>query len=461
MDFSRSLWDSTYVEPSWLTNSKLGGESNIILHRLQKSIDNYLPSVEIMIGEYDFGHDTDVAHGLSIADYLGVAAQYGLSVSNRWDLNAYNGQTYTNSAYKLFTNYDGSKSSYGGKAVFSSFNNRGDGSVWASLNQDDSQLHLIVINKDVSDNLSFSVNTNDANYEYSVGDVYGFDESGNTIKEINSHDIAVNGSVVEGTIDALKIYHIVLNRTAKAVSCNVGAGGIGTFEEGMYDDWLYYNSASGKGYGVFSQSTISESYAGDVSAKIEVNESHNWAVRMITGCDYPLVNNEKYSVGFWLKGDAGKKVKVTLQHHEGGTTVIEDKEIVIQNNEWKYYSTELTSNGDFEKGRVNFTFPEQGVYYLDNVEVNVLVPDVLQSVSPSHSEIRYSGVVHNEVRNEVATLYRFPENYATSDLNHTNPFVQMKTASRAAASSGISISFKTNSDNVLAHFHENTTILRF
>lgn len=211
MDLPRSLYDTTYIEPSWLT-PYLTPKPNKILHRLQKSIDTYFPEVEIMIGEYDFGFDTDISHAIAMVDFYGMSGQYKVGIATRWDLNPYNGSTYTNTALKFFRNYDRANGSFGTKAVKSSFNNPGDGSVWASLNDDGSKLHLIVINKDVNDALNFSINSKENGFQYQVESCYAIEPVSQNLKSIPSNQISVSGNLFSGNLPALNAYHIVLNR---------------------------------------------------------------------------------------------------------------------------------------------------------------------------------------------------------------------------------------------------------
>jgi mannan endo-1,4-beta-mannosidase len=213
MNFTRSLWDETYIEPSWLTGSKLSGASNMILKRLQETIDTYFPSVKMMIGEFDYGDDNDISHGIGMVDFLGACGQYGVEIATRWDLNPYNGVTYTNSAYQLFQNFDGANNTFGNQSVFSSFDNREKGSVWGSLNEDGSELHLIIINKEVSNTVSFTISHNEPQKTYSFNSNYAFDPSKKAIQNIGGTNINVTNTSTSCTLQPMNAYHLVLNRS--------------------------------------------------------------------------------------------------------------------------------------------------------------------------------------------------------------------------------------------------------
>src|SRR5437879_11837340 len=56
----RSLWDTTFKENSWITNSVLGGPI-YILKRLQAKIDAANPGMKIAITEYENGGFNHIA----------------------------------------------------------------------------------------------------------------------------------------------------------------------------------------------------------------------------------------------------------------------------------------------------------------------------------------------------------------------------------------------------------------
>jgi hypothetical protein len=241
MSFSRSLWDDTYIEPSWLTNAKLNGKANKILTRVQNSINTYYPSVKMMIGEYDYGHDDDISHGISMADFLGVMAAKNVEIATRWDLapsppnntNSTNSKTannYTGSAFRLFTNVNGSNAAYGNVAIGSNFNNADKSSVWASIDGDDGDLHLILLNKDITNSRNFAVNLNQTAYNYTVSNVYGFDAT-NTAITSRTHNAVLNNGQLSITLPNLSAYHVVLKRNNVSIALKA-------YLEGAYNNGI-------------------------------------------------------------------------------------------------------------------------------------------------------------------------------------------------------------------------------
>ncbi len=213
MSFARSLWDTTYIEPSWITKSKINGESHNVIGRVQKSIDTYYPELGIMFGELDYGHNTDISHALAITDMLGVMGNRGVEIVNRWDLENSSDNTHTRAAYKLFRNYDGDASTFGDISLKVDFDTRETSSLWASIDSTTDALHIIAINKHLNSDEEFSVNL-DNSYDNSNISIYGFDSSSPQITE-RSPNIANSGDELRFTVPNISAYHIVINRDKK------------------------------------------------------------------------------------------------------------------------------------------------------------------------------------------------------------------------------------------------------
>jgi hypothetical protein len=241
-----------------------------------------------------------------------------------------------------------------------------------------------------------------------------------------------------------------------AAQCSFGITGIGTFEDAYYDSWQYYTNAGGE-VGTFSAESDSV-HSGSTSLKVDVTTAHSWGMRMFNKCNRPLTNTNFYTVKFWLHGPKDSIVKVALQYNDGGTVVIEEQTVTLTKTGWEEYEVSIQSDVDEPNGKVKFTFPNIGTYYLDDIAVTESAPVTPVGVGPDHANFRYSGVAHNDITSTTATFFRFPIDYATNNSNINNPnFNQLATAKRASASAGISIEFKTSSTSITAKFTEITT----
>lgn len=75
---TRSLWDPTYVDESWIK------ESIHLLPRMREWIDANYPGRGISIGEWNFGGENDVTGALATAEALGRFAQFGVTSAFYW-----------------------------------------------------------------------------------------------------------------------------------------------------------------------------------------------------------------------------------------------------------------------------------------------------------------------------------------------------------------------------------------
>jgi lysophospholipase L1-like esterase len=239
----------------------------------------------------------------------------------------------------------------------------------------------------------------------------------------------------------------------------IGAGGIGDFEGIQYNDWNTLTPAGGVDVGMFTQES-KLAHSGTGSLKINVVSDHNWGMRTYPSCNTTLVKGRFYKIRFWVYGGNRKQIKVALQQQDVTTVVITEQLINLVSDEWQVYEVVMQSDDNYINGKVKFTFPSIGVYYLDDVVVTETQDQVTKIVQPNDINLRYTGVVYNNITETEATFYRFPFSYATENESNTSPFVQVKTAKTAAASTGISIEFKTNSKIIKAKFSELTTLTK-
>jgi hypothetical protein len=88
----RSLWDTTYSENSWITNSVLGGPI-YILGRLQAKIAAENPGMKLSITEYNNGGGLHIAGTIAQADNLGIFGAQNLFAANLWPLTSAQSQS--------------------------------------------------------------------------------------------------------------------------------------------------------------------------------------------------------------------------------------------------------------------------------------------------------------------------------------------------------------------------------
>ncbi|MDR0303141.1 MAG: glycoside hydrolase family 44 protein, partial [Treponema sp.] len=199
---TRSLWDKSYVEKSWVT--QVHRRFLPVLPIVNESIEKYYPGTKLSISEYNFGYENHVSGGIAQADALGIFASHGVYFAALWALSEK--VEYAYAGLNLYTNYDGSGGSFGGTLVSSSTDNIEYSSVYASTDSKGA-LHIILLNKSVNEAERFSVNVNSSN-NYTTYECYGFNSNSAAIKHIGAG--TVSGGLLSVDLPAMSAYHLVL-----------------------------------------------------------------------------------------------------------------------------------------------------------------------------------------------------------------------------------------------------------
>ena len=135
---TRSLWDPTYVDESWI------GEPVMLIPRMKAWVDQYYPGTKLAITEYNFGALDNINGALAQADVLGIFGREGLDLAALWgppsadEPGAF--------AFRMYRNYDGSGSAFGETSVQATSTDQEQLAVYAAL-RSDGALTMMVINK--------------------------------------------------------------------------------------------------------------------------------------------------------------------------------------------------------------------------------------------------------------------------------------------------------------------------
>jgi Glycoside hydrolase family 44 len=154
MQSTRSLWDPTYNEASWVTDN-LGGPIRLI-PRLREQVAAHYPGTKLAITEYYYGRGGDISGGVAQADALGIFGREGLFAASIWPLGKvgappkYSSGTqayaYIFGAFRVFRNYDGAGSAFGDTGLSATTSDVAQSSIYASRTAGGKTV-LIVINK--------------------------------------------------------------------------------------------------------------------------------------------------------------------------------------------------------------------------------------------------------------------------------------------------------------------------
>lgn len=251
--------------------------------------------------------------------------------------------------------------------------------------------------------------------------------------------------------------------------------GIGDFE--MADAATSYVVGT-QGNGTI-EVTTEEKYTGNQSLKADVTIAGGWEMRVFnTGtCYFDITPDDTYTISFYAKGDIGDIMNVSIMDN---TTVDQDEDVSLTSTNWTLYSVSFKATATSSMGRVKLIFKDQGIYYLDDLQLNAFdcnndaggsanfdacgicsggntglaeISDCsFQTIDPTNANLIFEGALESDISASKATLYRFKKSYATTGVSG------FYSQSRAAASSGITLRFKTSSPSIKAYFQENLTI---
>jgi hypothetical protein len=151
---TRSLWDPTYVDESWINKPVA------LIPRMKDIITNHYPGLKFGISEWNFGADQSINGALAIADVLGIFGREDVYYANYWTYPALTSPGAF--AFKMFTNYDGKGGQFGDLSVSATSDTPDLIGSYASVDRKTNQLHLIIINKDP--NIPLGVKANLLNF---------------------------------------------------------------------------------------------------------------------------------------------------------------------------------------------------------------------------------------------------------------------------------------------------------
>ncbi len=135
---TRSLWDPTYVDESWI------GEAVRLVPRMKAWVAAHYPGTRLAVTEYNFGALNHINGALAQADVLGIFGREGLDLATLWDPPSFDEPGAF--AFRIYRNYDGAGSGFGETAISAVSSNQSLVSVYAA-ERGDGALTVVFINK--------------------------------------------------------------------------------------------------------------------------------------------------------------------------------------------------------------------------------------------------------------------------------------------------------------------------
>jgi hypothetical protein len=204
---TRSLWDPTYVDESWI------GEAVRLIPRMREWTAANYPGTKTAMTEYNWGGLEHVNGALAQADVLGIFGREALDLATLWappttsQPGAY--------AFRMYRNYDGGGGRFGDVSVQSSSADQAALAVYGAERTGDGALTVMVINKTGTPLttavtlVGFAAGGAVQQYRYSAASAAAI---------VRAADLAVSGGAIAATFPASSITLLVVPRSGAAAT---------------------------------------------------------------------------------------------------------------------------------------------------------------------------------------------------------------------------------------------------
>lgn len=149
---TRSLWDPSYKDESWISDLASGGVAVQLIPRMKSWVNDNYPGTKLAITEYNWGGLESINGALAQADVLGIFGREGLDLATIWSppKSAQPGAY----AFRIYRNYDGNGHGFGDIGIQSASTDQEKLAVYAAQRSSDNALTAVVINKSGSSQTS-------------------------------------------------------------------------------------------------------------------------------------------------------------------------------------------------------------------------------------------------------------------------------------------------------------------
>ena len=128
----RSLYDTGYVEDSWISQSLSGSGGQIaLIPRIKAKIATWYPGTKLSFSEYNYGGGGDISGGVAQADVLGIFGREGVFAANLWPPG--NDISFIYGAFDMYRNFDGSGGAFGDTSINASTTDGTNTAIYASI----------------------------------------------------------------------------------------------------------------------------------------------------------------------------------------------------------------------------------------------------------------------------------------------------------------------------------------
>jgi len=205
MTSTRALWDPNYYPPGGAFEDATGAEVAIsLVPRMRQWVADNYPGTKTAITEYNWGAPDAITGAIAQADILGIFGREQLDYGTIWtSLSPTSPAAF---AFKIYLNYDGNGSQFGGTSVSATSDNPDELSIFAAKRYD-SVLTIVVLNK-TSAAITDSIGL--ANFTPAgAAQVWQY-SSANLGAIVRQSDISLNSSGLSTTFPAQSITLLVI-----------------------------------------------------------------------------------------------------------------------------------------------------------------------------------------------------------------------------------------------------------
>ncbi len=223
---TRSLWDPSYIDESWISDTQQGGVAVQLIPRMKAWVNENYPGTGMAITEYNWGALDHINGALAQADILGIFGREGLDLATLWgppdstQPGAF--------AFRMYRNYDGMNNGFGDVSVQSTSADQGILSIYAAERSSDGALTIIVINK-TSGSLTSAVSL--AGFSPSgPAQIFRYSSANTTaIEQLEAQAVGADGFTATFASNSISLFVIPQGQTnAKSLRAVAGGSGSGT-----------------------------------------------------------------------------------------------------------------------------------------------------------------------------------------------------------------------------------------
>jgi len=199
---TRSLWDPTYVDQSWIADTVQ------LVPRLKQWVASFYPGTKTAVTEYNWGAENHINGATAQADILGIFGREGLDLATRWTTPDPSTPTYK--AMQLYRNYDGKRSTFGDNSVRATAPDPDSLAAFAATRSTDGALTVVLVSKSLSASTPVSVSLSGFTAR-STAQVWQL-TAANAITRLA--DAAVAGNVLSLTVPSPSVTLLVVSPAA-------------------------------------------------------------------------------------------------------------------------------------------------------------------------------------------------------------------------------------------------------